>query len=159
MLLLLASLVACQSEATLRPSSGWYAVDAATTDWSCDAQGPASGVQSEGLVWIEVGESWRWADDTDGVACAFDGPTFSCELFDTGVAYAQSSNTDASVAWSARIDGWWTGSNVLEGEITASYRCSGGDCADVASSYGPGFSVPCDASTAWTAPFAGDDAE
>lgn len=158
-MLLLLTLVACQSEATVHPTSGWYVVDAAQTDWSCGTAGPASGVQSEGLVWVEVGESWRWADATDGVACDFDGPTFSCELFDTGVAYAESSNTQASVSWSARIEGWWTAGADLEGEITADYQCSGGDCDDIASSYGPGFAFPCEASTTWVAPFAGEAAQ
>ena len=156
MLLLPFLLVACLPEPAVVAESGWYAVEPQQTEWSCDAQGPANGVRGDGLVWIEVGESWRWADDLDALPCVFDGLTFSCEVFDTGVAYSQANNSDATVEWSARIDAAWVDGETVEGEVLAIYTCTGADCVDIAPEYGDQFSFPCTATTTWIAPFAGE---
>ncbi len=156
-MLLLLLLSACHPDDSVQAESGWYSVDAGETSWSCNAQGPANGVRADGLVWVELGESGRWADDTDALPCVFDGLSFSCEVFDTSVAYAGSGNTDAAVAWSARIDAAWVDDETIEGNVSASYSCRGTECEQVAPDYGDGFSFPCDAVTAWVAPFAGEE--
>jgi hypothetical protein len=152
---LLSLLAACAPEPRVQPESGWYAVDAGETDWTCGANGPANGLRADGLVWVEVGESWRWADDTDPLPCVFDGLSFSCEVFDTGFAYAQTEHTDATVAWSARIEASWIDGETIEGRVSADYTCSGADCARIAPDYGDGFAFPCAALTPWTASFSG----
>lgn len=149
-LMVFLALVACAAEPVV-PHSGWYAVQPEPTVWSCEAEGPDDAAPAEGLAWVELGESWRWADDVEPVPCIFEGVSFSCEVYDTGVAYGESTHTDASVTTSAQLNARWNGTDALSGETVAGYACSGEDCSEIAEDYAEGFAFPCLATTVWSA--------